>query len=101
MGGPEMPPPPPEILKLSMVTIVVPSILATYFYMLLDVIKMLFGKFVPDCIRSNLRVKIFLRVLPPDLPSRHARLCVCGHALTRHYHPATVLFFPLPTQNPI
>ena len=40
-GGLEFPPPPPphppEILKLSMVIIVVPSILAIQFYMLLDI----------------------------------------------------------------
>ena len=102
--------PHPEILKLSMVIIVVPSILAILFYMLdTCVIKMLFGKFISDCIRNNLRGsnKIFLGGMPPDHPSRHAHLCMCKRAFTCYYYPATILFppvptpLPLPTQNPV
>ena len=37
--------PPPEILKLSMVIIVVPSILATCYWTQACIIEMLFGKF--------------------------------------------------------
>ena len=60
---------PPEILKLSIVIIVVPSILAIYVTE--------HDMFVPDCVRSNLRgskFKIFLGGMPPDPPSRHARI---------------------------
>ena len=51
---------------------------------------MLFGKFVPDCIRSDLRrskFKIFLGGgMPPDPPSSHA----CLHMLLSScYHPVS------------
>ena len=55
---------------------------------------MLFGKFVPDCIRSNLRgskFKIFLGGggMPPDPPSSHTLLRVREGAFTRCYHPVS------------
>ena len=64
------------------------------------VIKMLFGKFVPDCVRSNLRGSKFSwggggggggeGGMSPDPPSRHACESVRGHAFARYYHPATI-----------
>ena len=42
--------------------------------------------------------------MPPDPPSRHARLHMCGCAFARYYHPAIILFPPLPpppTQDPV
>ena len=82
-GGPGIPPPKKSWI-LSMVIILVPSILAihifTCYWTYVCVIKMLFGKFVPDCVRSNLNSKFSLGVggrgrgMPPDPPSRHARL---------------------------
>ena len=80
---------------------------------------MLFGKFVPDFVRSNLRgckFKIFLgehAPRPPPLLGMHAY--VCEHAFACYYHPATILLsscyhpatillpscFPPPTQSPV
>ena len=63
-------PPPPRNLEIDVLAI----------YMLLNMsicYQMLFGNFVPDCIRSNLRgskLKIFLQGILPDPSSRHARL---------------------------
>ena len=59
-------------------------------YLILCVIK-----FVPDCIRSNLRGSKFKmggRSMPPDLPSRLTRVSMCER------HPATILF-PLPNSK--
>ena len=38
--------------------------------------------------------------MPPDPPSRHARLCMRERAFARYYHPTTTMF-PPPTQNPV
>ena len=73
---------PPSILKLSMVIILA-------IYMLLNIsmcLQMLFGNFVPDCVRSNLRghkFKIFMGAMPPDPPSRHT-----------HVSHATIILLP-------
>ena len=80
-GGGGLNPPLPEILKLSMVIIVLSQVLN--------------NNLVPDFVRSNLNSKFSWGgggggSMPPDPPSRH----------TRYYHPATILF-PLPTQNPV
>ena len=53
--------------------------------------------FVPDCVRSNMRIEI--ENFPegghaPRPPSRHAHLCVCERAFARYCHPATILFSP-------
>ena len=54
---------------------------------------MLFGKFVPDFVRSNLKGSEFnWGGMPPDPPSRHERLRVCERAFARYYHPATAAF---------
>ena len=75
--------PPPEILKLSMVLIVLSQVLS--------------NNLVPDCVRSNLNSKVSWGRgdMPPDPPSRHTHLHVCERAFARYYHPATILF-PLP-----
>ena len=78
-------PPPPEILKWSMVIIVLSQLLN--------------NNLVPDCIRSNLRGSKFLGWgggnMPPDPSSRHPSFCVHECAFTCYYHPATILFPPL------
>ena len=82
-GGLEFPSP-PEILKLSMVIIVLSQVLN--------------NNLVPDCVRSNLRgskFKIFLGGHAPRPPSRHTHLCVCEHAFTTllssYNHPVSPL----------
>ena len=72
-GGPGISP--PEILKLSIVIIVLSQVLN--------------NNLVPDCIRSNLRGSLFKIFLDP--PSRHANLCVREHSFASCYHPATLL----------
>ena len=37
--------------------------------------------------------------MPPDPPSRHTRLRICGRAFTRYYHPATIPFPPSPNSK--
>ena len=72
------PPPPPEMLKLSMVAIVLSQVLN--------------NNLVPDCNLRGSKFKIFLGGIPPDPPSRH--VCVSGlsHAtISSCYHPV----FPL------
>ena len=86
--APGIPPPPPEILKLSMIITVLSQVFN--------------NNLVPDCIRSNLRIskfKFFLEDMPPDPSSRRAHLCMRERAFTRHYHPTTILFPPPPPPN--
>ena len=84
---------PPEIFKLSMVIIVVPSSISY----LLDISmchQMVFEKFVPDCVRSNLRGSKFKNFPGGTCPQTPlVGTCVSDH-------PATILFLP-PTQNPV
>ena len=83
-SGPEFPP--QEILKLSIVIIVLSQVLNNHL--------------VPDCVRSNLRgskFKFFLGGMPLDPPSRHTNLCVCERAF------ATLLsscYLPVPPPPP-
>ena len=88
-GALEFPPLPPtqEILKLSMVIIVLSQVLN--------------NTLVPDCVRSNLRGSKFRRGgMPPDAPSRHSSLHVHEHAFAHYYHPAKILFPPPPPTPP-
>ena len=66
----------------------------------------MFGKFVPDCIRSSLNSKFSGGEggeggMSPDTLTRHACLCTHEHAFAHYYHPATILFPPHPTQIPV
>ena len=82
-GGGPWNSPPPEILKLSMVIIVLSQVLN--------------NNLVPDCIRSNLRgpkFKIFLGEHASDHPSRHAHLHVYMSVLL---HTTIIL---LPSRSP-
>ena len=81
--------PPPEILKLSMVIIVLSQVLN--------------NNFVSDCVRSNLRgSKFSWGSMPSDPPSRHTHLCVHECAFAHYYYPATILFPPFPpTHHPV
>ena len=78
-------PPPQEILKLSMVIIVVPSILAIY---------VSGHKYVSAVwkVCPRLRQKQSERISIQN--SRHACLCAHEHAFTCYYHPATILLPP-------
>ena len=70
-----------EILKLSMVIIVLSQVLN--------------NNLVPDCVRSNLRGSKFRRGgMSPDAPSRHSSWHVHEHAFAHNYHPDTILFPP-------
>ena len=65
--------------------------------MLLDISmcqQMLFGNFVPDCVRSNLRGAKFFGAHAPDPPSRHTCLRMRERAFACYYHLATILFLP-------
>ena len=91
-GGWNPPPLSADILKSSMIIIVVPS---------------LFGKFVPDCIRSNLRgskFKSFLGVMSPDPPSSHACLRMllssCQHPVPPNSKSCINFCEPLNQQDP-
>ena len=58
---------------------------------------MLFGKFVPDCVRSNLRgskFKIFFGGACPQTPLVGMHAYARVNMLSRYYHPATILFPP-------
>ena len=81
-GDLEFPPPPlpPEIIKLSMVIIVLSQVLN--------------NNLVPDCIRSNLRGSKFNRT--PLVGTHGYTVHVCDRAFARYYHPATILFLPPP-----
>ena len=84
--GPGIPSPPKEILKLSMVICVLSQVLN--------------NNLVPDYVRSNLRgskFKNFPGGACPQTPLVH----VGKQAYARYYHPATTMFFPPPTQNPV
>ena len=63
----------------------------------------MFGKFVPDSIRSNLRgskFKIFVGWACPQAPLVGMYAFAHECAFARYFHPATILFPPLPpTQN--
>ena len=85
-GGPGFPP--QEILKMSMVIIV-------------GSMTVLFGKFVPDCVRSNLNAKFSWGcgggICPQTPPSSHT----CLHTLLSScYHPVPP-HPPTPTPNPV
>ena len=76
------PPFSPEILKLSMVIIVLSQVLN--------------NNLVPDCIRSHLRGSKFKIFLGRHAPSTHTSLRVRERAFAHYYHPATILFPPPP-----
>ena len=77
MQRPWNPPPPQEILKLSMDIIVLSQVLD--------------NNLVPDCVRSNLRGSKFLGGLAPSPPRRHA----CLH---RH---TTIILLPSCSPPPL
>jgi len=82
-------PPPPEILKLSMVVIVLSQVLN--------------NNLVPDCVRSNLRgskIQNFSRGACPQTPLVGTHPYVCVSVLSRATITLLSSCFP-PTQNPV